>query len=128
MAPLPGAIAAAGGNAAAWLDAALPKDLSRRYLRPCLGVVSLPGRHSRGLTRVTLAFLVRASFSPLCEIRQLAVIMVTGGINALGPECHVVFYGHRGRPVKKPRFFPAQLAHQLALKLHARRLGTLALL
>jgi hypothetical protein len=74
VAPLPEATAAAGGKAAAWLDAALPKNRSRRYLRLCLGVVSLPGRYSRGLTRVSLAFLVRASFSPLCEIRQLALL------------------------------------------------------
>ena len=31
-------------------------------------------------------------------------------------------YGHGGRPVKKPRFIPAQLTH----KLQAKRLGTVA--
>jgi hypothetical protein len=36
----------------------------------------------------------------------------------------VDFYGRRGLPVKKPRFIPAPLAHQLARKLQARRLGT----
>jgi hypothetical protein len=38
------------------------------------------------------------------------------------------FTGSRGLPVKKPRFIPAQLAHQLARKLQAKRLGTLAVL
>ncbi len=40
----------------------------------------------------------------------------------------VVFYGRRGRPVKKPRFIPAELAHQLARKLQARRLGTISVI
>ncbi len=36
--------------------------------------------------------------------------------------------GRRGRPVKKPRFIPAELAHQLARKLLARRLGTISVI
>jgi len=88
----------------------------------------LPGRYSRGLTRVSLAFLVMASFSPRCEIRQLAVFVYPGGIKAPNAERITVFYGRRGKPVKKPRFIPAQLAHQLARKLQARRLGTVAVL
>jgi hypothetical protein len=39
-----------------------------------------------------------------------------------------VFYGRRGRPVKKPRFMPAALAHHWARKLQARRLGTVSVL
>jgi hypothetical protein len=39
-----------------------------------------------------------------------------------------VFYGRCGRPVKKPRFIPAELAHQWARKLQARRLGTVSVL
>jgi hypothetical protein len=39
-----------------------------------------------------------------------------------------VFYGRRGKPVKKPRFIPAALAHQLARKLQAKRLGTVSVL
>ncbi len=39
-----------------------------------------------------------------------------------------VFYGRRGRPVKKPRFIPAELAHQWARKLQARRIGTVSVL
>jgi len=88
----------------------------------------LPGRYSRGLTRVSLASLVMASFSPRCEIRQLAVFVYPGGIKAPDAERITVFYGRRGKPVKKPRFIPAQLAHQLARKLQARRLGTVAVL
>ena len=39
------------------------------------------------------------------------------------------FTGRCGRlPVKKPRFIPAQLAHQLTRKLQAKRLGTVAVL
>ena len=89
---------------------------------------SLPPGASRGLTRVSLAFLVMASFSPRCEIRQLAVFVYPGGIKAADAERITVFYGRRGKPVKKPRFIPAQLAHQLARKLQARRLGTVAVL
>ena len=88
----------------------------------------MPWRYGRGLTRVSLASDVMASFSPRCEIRQLAVFVYPGGIKAPDAERHTVFYGRRGRPVKKPRFIPAQLAHQLARRLQARRLGTVAVL
>jgi hypothetical protein len=77
---------------------------------------------------VSLASFVMASSSPRCEIRQLAVYVYLGGIKAHEAERHVVFYGRRGLPVKKPRFIPAQLAHQLARKLPARRLGTVVVL
>lgn len=40
----------------------------------------------------------------------------------------MVFYGRRGLPVKKPRFLPAELAHQLARKLSAKHLGTVSVL
>ncbi len=91
-------------------------------------MASLPGRYSRGLTRVSLAFLVMASFSPRCEIRQLAVFVYPGGIKAPDAERITVFYGRRGKPVKKPRFLPAELPHKLARKLQAQRLGTVAVL
>ncbi len=54
--------------------------------------------------------------------------MDPGGIKAPDAERTTVFYGRRGRPSKKPRFIPAQLAHQLARKLQAKRLGTVAVL
>lgn len=40
----------------------------------------------------------------------------------------VVLDGRRGLPVTKPRFLPAELAHPLARKLSARRLGTVSAL
>jgi hypothetical protein len=48
-----------------------------------------------------------ASFSPRCEIRQLAVFVYPGGIKAADAERIKVFYGRHGKPVKKPRFIPA---------------------
>jgi hypothetical protein len=71
------------------------------------------GRYSRGLTRVSLASFVMASSFPCCEIRQLLVHIYPGGSKAGAAERITVFYGRRGRPVKKPRFMPAELAHQL---------------
>ena len=88
----------------------------------------MPGRNSRGLTRVSLASLVMASSFPCCEIRQLLVHIYPGGSKAGAAERITVFYGRRGRPVKKPRFIPAELAHQWARKLQARRLGTVSVL
>jgi hypothetical protein len=58
---------------------------------------------------------------PCCEILQLPVHVDPGGSKAPGAEHTTVFCGRRNRPVKKPRFMPAQLAHQLARKLQARR-------
>ena len=94
----------------------------------CPGRLVPAGRYSRGLTRVSLASLVLASSSPSCEIRQLLVHVYPGGSKAPGAERLTVFYGRRGRPVKKPRFMPSALAHQWARKLQARRLGTVSVL
>ena len=69
-----------------------------------------------------------AAFSPRCEHRQLAVFVYPGGIKAADAERITVFYGRRGKPVQKPRFLPAELAHQLARKLAARRIGTVSVL
>ncbi len=92
----------------------------------------LQGCYSRGLTRVFLASSVMAT-SFLCspasvEIRQLVVHTYPGGSKVPGAERITVFYGRRGKPVKKPRFLPAELAHQLARKLQAKRLGTVSVL
>jgi len=65
---------------------------------------------------------------PSCEIRQLLVHVYPGGSKCPGAERITVFYGRRGRPVKKPRFMPAALAHQWARKLQAQRLGTVSVL
>ena len=62
------------------------------------------------------------------EIRQLVVHTYPGGIKAPDAERLTVFYGRQGKPVKKPRFLPAELAHQLARKLAAQRLGTVSVL
>ena len=62
------------------------------------------------------------------EIRQLVVHTYPGGIKASNAERFTVFYGRQGKPVKKPRFLPAELAHQLARKLQAQRLGTVSVL
>ena len=97
-------------------------------LHRCPGCLAPLGRYSRGLTRVSLAFFVMASSFPCCEIRQLLVHVYPGGRKAPGAERITVFYGRRGRPVKKPRFIPAELAHQWARKLQARRLGTISVL
>ena len=94
----------------------------------CPGRLVPAGRYSRGLTRVSLASLVLSSSSPSCEIRQLLVHVYPSGSKASGAERLTVFYGRRGRPVKKPRFMPAALAHQWARKLQARRLGTVSVL
>ena len=77
---------------------------------------------------ITVGDSVMASPSPRCEIRQLVVHVYPGGIKAHDAERLTVFYGRRGLPVKKPRFIPARLAHQLARKLQAKRLGTVAVL
>ena len=64
---------------------------------------------------------------PRCDIRRVLLHLppVAGQADGLPT---VVFYGRRGRPVKKPRFIPAELAHQLARKLLARRLGTISVI
>jgi len=77
---------------------------------------------------VYLASFVMASSFPCCEIRQLLVHVYPGGIKAPDAERIRIFYGRRGKPVKKPRFIPAELAHQWARKLQARRLGTVSVL
>jgi hypothetical protein len=77
---------------------------------------------------MSLAFSVMASSFPRCDIRQLVVHVYPGGIKAHDAERLTIFYGRRGRPVKKPRYIPAELAFQLARKLQARRLGTVSVL
>ena len=72
---------------------------------------------------MSLASLVLPSSSPRCEIRLLLVHVYPSGNQAPGAERLTVFSGRRGRPVKKPRFMPAALAHPWARKLQARRLG-----
>ncbi len=77
---------------------------------------------------MSLASLVLASSSRRGEIRQLLVHVYPGGSKAPGAERITVFYGRRGRPVKKARFIPVELTHQWARKLQAQRLGTVSVL
>lgn len=65
---------------------------------------------------------------PRCEIRRLLIHASVGGGRSADQERITVFYGRRGKPVKKPRFIPAALAHQLARKLAGRGLGTVSVL
>jgi len=70
-----------------------------------------------------------ASSAPLaCPIRQLVLHSYPAGLKVAAAERVTVFYGRRGKPVKKPRFLPAELAHQLARKLASKRLGTVSVL
>ena len=50
------------------------------------------------------------------------------GIEAAGARRLTVFYGRRGKPLNKPRFMPAELAHGLARKLQAKGIGTVSVL
>jgi hypothetical protein len=65
---------------------------------------------------------------PSVPIRRLVGHFYPGGIKDADAERITVFYGRRCRPVKKPRFLPADLAHQLARRLQARGLGTVSVL
>ena len=72
----------------------------------CPGCLAPMGRDSQGSSRLFLAFPVMAtSFlsSPASvEIRQLVLHRYPSGIKAASAERIAVFYGRRGRPVKKP--------------------------
>ncbi|TGG94342.1 MAG: hypothetical protein ERJ67_03115 [Aphanocapsa feldmannii 277cV] len=62
------------------------------------------------------------------DIRRLVVHSYPDGIEAVGAKRLTVFYGRRGKPLKKPRFMPAELVHKLARKLQARGIGTVSVL
>lgn len=64
---------------------------------------------------ITVGDSVMASPSPRCEIRQLVVHVYPGRIKAHDAERITVFYGRRGRPVKKPRFIPAEIPPSLLI-------------
>jgi hypothetical protein len=73
---------------------------------------------------------VELALNLVCHSRVLRELerFVSLGIMAPDAERHGVFYGRRARPAIKPRFIQAQLAYQLARKLQAKRLGTMAVL
>lgn len=85
-------------------------------------------RHVRGDRAAFLAPIPMGSIPPRCEIRRLLIHAYAGGSSSADQERITVFYGRRGKPVKKPRFIPAELAHQLARKLAGRGLGTVSVL
>ena len=88
-----------------------------------------PGRVVRGDGTGVPRLSPMASSAPLaCPIRQLVLHCYPAGLKVAAAERVTVFYGRRGKPVKKPRFIPAELAHQLARKLAAKRLGTVSVL
>ena len=64
---------------------------------------------------------------PRCDIRRVLLHLPPVADQADGLPT-VVFYGRRGRPVKKPRFIPAPMAYELARRLQARRLGTISVI
>lgn len=67
---------------------------------------------------MSIAFSGMASY-PSLPIRRLVVHSYPGVIKAADAKRMTVFTGRRGRPVKKPRFVPADLVHQLARRLQA---------
>jgi len=69
-----------------------------------------------------------ASSTPCCKIRQLMVHIYPGGHKAADAERLTVFDGRRGRPIKKPRFIPAERAHFWALRLQAHRFGSVSVI
>jgi len=69
-----------------------------------------------------------ASSFPCCEIRQFLVHVYPSGSKAVAAERSTVFTTRRGRPVKKLRLFPGELAQQWARKLRDWRLGTISVL
>ena len=83
---------------------------------------------SRGDRAAFLAPIPMGSIPPRCEIRRLLIHTYAGGSRSPDQERITVFYCRRGKPVKKPRFIPAELAHQLARKLAGRGLGTVSVL
>jgi hypothetical protein len=85
-------------------------------------------RHVRGDQAAFLAPIPMGSIPPRCEIRRLLIHTYAGGSRSADQERITVFYGRRGKPLKKPRFIPAALAHQLARKLAGRGLGTVSVL
>ena len=66
------------------------------------------------------------------DIRRLVVHSYPDGIEAAGGRRLTVLYGRRGKPLNKPRFMLAELAHKLAhklaRKLQAKGIGTVSVL
>jgi len=52
--------------------------------------------------------------APCCEIRTLVLHTYPDGIKAYGHERTTTAVGRRGKPVKKLRLIPAELAYAMA--------------
>jgi hypothetical protein len=68
------------------------------------------------------------SSAPRCEIRALVLHIYPDGIKAFGHERITQSIGRRGKPIKKMRYMPMALAHQLARKLQSRPGTTVSVL
>jgi hypothetical protein len=84
----------------AWSRAALPQASSQPGNSCKRATVTGPGSPMSCLSR-----------SASCTQPRLVVHIYPGGHKATDAERVTVFYGRRGRPVKKPRFIPAERAH-----------------
>ena len=63
-----------------------------------------------------------------CEIRALVLHIYREGIKEYGHERITQPIGRRGKPIKKMRYMPMALAHQLARKLQGRPGTTVSVL
>ena len=97
-------------------------------MNPTTTILSLVAAALAGVTIVTFNDTDLAKQKVIkAEEESIAAIRASGA-KVAAAERVTVFYGRRGKPVKKPRFLPAELAHQLARKLAAKRLGTVSVL
>lgn len=63
-----------------------------------------------------------------CEIWAVAVHCYAHGIKQPGHSRVTIFFGHSGRPVRKMRLMPAELAYAIARRLQGRRIGTVSVI
>lgn len=55
-------------------------------------------------------------------------VTLADGFNQPGHVRVTIFFGRSGRPVKKMRLMPAELAYVIASRLHGRRVGTVSVI
>jgi hypothetical protein len=63
-----------------------------------------------------------------CEVRAVAVHCYADGIKQPGHSRVTIFFGRSGRPVRKMRLMPAELAYAIARRLQGRRIGTVSVI
>ncbi len=59
--------------------------------------------------------------APACEIRRVIVHFYPDGLKGGAHPFEQQFFGKRGKPVKKMRFVPAEMAFAIAQKLQGTR-------